>query len=49
MLARLNGKTFEYIRCPSYIEDGEKYGKSFGEMMLINEALRLSEYIAASV
>lgn len=41
-LAELNGKKFEYIKCPSYIEDGIKYGKSFGEMMLINDALEKS-------
>ena len=30
-LAEKHGKRFEYICCPSYVEESIRYGKSYGE------------------
>lgn len=47
-LARKHGKNFEYIKCPSYIAETIKYGKGYGEVRLINDALERSSLLEKS-
>lgn len=44
-LAEKNGKCFEYVRCPGYIEGTIKHGKSYGEARLIEDTLERSRLL----
>lgn len=44
-MAERYNKKFEYVKCPSYVEDVLKHGKSYGEARLIDDALRNSELL----
>ena len=44
-LAQVYGKQFEYVKCPSYISETVRRGKSYGEARLIDDALRISQLL----
>lgn len=44
-MALLYKKDFEYVACPSYVEETVKGGKSYGEARLIEDALKNSELL----
>lgn len=44
-LAASFGKNFEYLLGTPYVEETIKYGKSYGEIKLINEAIEKSRYL----
>lgn len=41
-MAKKYNKKFEYIRCPSYIRETIRHGKSYGEARMIDDALKMS-------
>lgn len=41
-MAKKYNKKFEWIKCPSYVEETIKHGKSYGEARLIEDALKMS-------
>lgn len=47
-LARKYSKDFEYVKCPSYVEETIEYGKGYGEITLINDAIRSSKILRST-
>lgn len=45
MIADKLGKKFEYISADSFVDETIKYGKSYGEIKIINEAIEKSQLL----
>lgn len=44
-MAKKYNKKFEYVKCPSYIEETIRHGKSYGEARMIEDALKMSSLL----
>ena len=44
-MAKRYNKKYEFVRCPSYVEETIRYGKLYGEARMIDDALKMSKLL----